>query len=512
MRERLIVKLLLSTSHSSATISEIVGCSRSTVRRYRDYVVASGMSLERLEGTSDDDFRSIFDGRSSRRKYNELKEIYDFEKAVIELKKKGVNGRTLYEEYLDGAPKNHKVVAYRTFTREIERARKRLGPIMRQDHRAGEVLYVDFSGFRPYWIDRQTGEKHHMEMFVCCWGASSYTYAEVVDSQRTENFVMAHARAFEFFGGTPTFVVPDNLKAAIIKRTKRQITINPNYLDLASHYSFYIRPARPRRPKDKGKVEVAVKIVTAALVRSLRRNTCYSRDELSAAVRKVIDDINDSEIKRRPGINRRYLFSQTDALSMRELPPFPYIFKETKVGIQVGPDYHFLLNGAAYSVPNSLLGEKVDVRTSEGKVEVLHRGTVVAEHEVVAPGQKSTDARHMTENHRAWHDARDEMTAWAAEYGGATLAVARINADADFGSDARRKIALSYRRLCRIDPSRFEKACAKALELADPSYRTIQLLLSTGLETAPVGKLAEAEGEGKSHTNVRGSEYYKKWN
>jgi hypothetical protein len=379
---------------------------------------------------------------------------------------------------------------------------------MRQKHVAGEKLFIDFAGKKPFWTDIETSEVHEVELFAACWGASSYLYAEACNSQKSVDFIGAHVRALEFFGGAPEFLVPDNLKSAVTKYAKSKPQINPEYLQMARHYGAYVIPARPRRPRDKGKVEAAVKYLTILLVRVLRRRTFFSLHELSSAVHELVGVINERPFKRLPSQSRRTLFERVDRPAMKPLPEAPYEYTVVKVGVTVGPDYHVLFDQGAYSVPCGLIGAKVDIKVTERGLSTWHKGNLVATHGIVGPGETSTDPAHMTPNHKLWHDADEELVSWADGYSAATRHIARINAESEISSEIKRATASSMRNLCRIDPDRFAQACSKALELNNPSYRTVRLILDGGLEASPVGTFSQEDQPGRTHENVRGPEYF----
>ncbi len=126
---------------------------------------------------------------------------------------------------------------------------------MRQIHKAGEKLFVDYAGPTVPVINPDTGEIKKAVIFVAVLGASNYSFAEATWSQTMCDWLASHVRAFEFFGGTTTIVVPDNLKSGVTKASRYEPDLNRSYNAMAEHYGTVIIPARPRQPKDKSKAE-----------------------------------------------------------------------------------------------------------------------------------------------------------------------------------------------------------------------------------------------------------------
>ena len=165
-----------------------------------------------------------------------------------ELKRNGVTLQLLWEEYLQVHPSGYR---YTQFCEIYRQWARRLRPSMRQVHRAGEKTFIDFSGKRPTLVDRRTGELRPVELFVAVLGASSLTYAEATATQQLGDWVDAHVHMVEYFGGTTTLWVPDQLRSAITRPCRYEPEVNRTYADLAAHYGAVVIPARPRKPRDK---------------------------------------------------------------------------------------------------------------------------------------------------------------------------------------------------------------------------------------------------------------------
>jgi transposase len=210
---------------------------------------------------------------------------------------------------------------------------------MRQVHRAGEKLFIDYCGPDRAGGRRQHGRGREAQIFVAVLGASSYTYAEATWTQALPDWIGSHQRAFAFFGGVPALLVPDNLRAAVTKADRYAPEPNATYLELARHYGTAILPARPYKPKDKAKAEVGVQVVERWILARLRHRTFFSLAELNAAIAELLATLNERPFQKLPGSRRRTLFEQLDRPALKALPAVPYEYAEWRHA-KPGIDYH----------------------------------------------------------------------------------------------------------------------------------------------------------------------------
>src|SRR5665811_1568941 len=243
-----------------------------------------------------------------------------------ELRRKGVTLQLLWEEHRAAHPDGH---GYSRFCEVYRTWEGRLSPTMRQTHVAGERLFVDYAGTTLEVIDGTTGEVIAAQLFVATLGASSYTYAEATFTQGLADWIGSHTRAFAFFGGVSAMVVSDNLKSGITKACFYEPAVNRTYAEMAHHYGTAVVPARPRRPKDKAKVEVAVQVATRWVIAKLRNRQFFSLVELNAAIRELVTQIND-RVTRHLGTSRRALFDEIERPALKKLPVEPYLYAEWK--------------------------------------------------------------------------------------------------------------------------------------------------------------------------------------
>ena len=233
---------------------------------------------------------------------------------------------------------------------------------MRQHHVAGERVFVDYAGTMLAVIDAATGEVRQAQLFVATLGASNLHLCRgKLDARACQTGSARIAGRSAYFGGVPAQVVCDNLKSGVTKACFHEPAVNRTYADMAAHYGTAVVPARPRKPRDKAKVEVAVQIAERWIAARLRNQRFFSLAELNAAIRVLLDRLND-RVTRHLGASRRDLFNQVERSALRSSPAEPYVFSEWKQ-CTVGLDYHVEVDKHYYSAPHSLLREKVWVAT-----------------------------------------------------------------------------------------------------------------------------------------------------
>src|SRR6202790_4920544 len=261
--------------------------------------------------------------KPGRRRHSEP----DWAALARELKRPGVNLMVLWEEYREAHPDGYGYSRFCDLYREFER---RLSPVMRQHHVAGDKVFVDYSGKKIAIVDPSTGEVRDAEIFVAVLGALNYTYAEATWTQTLPDWIEAHVRMFRFFGGVPRLVVPDNLKSGVHKASFYDPEINRSYAMMAAHYGVGILPARPYRPRDKAKVEAGVRFAQSYILGRLRRQTFFSLQECNAAIRAALTDMNGRAM-RRLGVSRRDLFDSIERSALRALPAQDYEYAEWRL-------------------------------------------------------------------------------------------------------------------------------------------------------------------------------------
>jgi transposase len=420
-----------------------------------------------------------------------------------ELRRPDVTLALLWEEYRAGAPDGF---GYSWFCDLYRGWAGRLKPTMRQTHIAGEKLFVDFAGRTGEVVDGRTGEVIAVQIFVAVLGASSFTYAEATWSQKLPDWIAAHVRAFAYFGGAARQTVGDNLKAGITKACFYEPMVNRTYADLARHYGTAIVPARPYKPRDKAKVEVGVQVVGRWILARLRHRRFFSLAELNAAIRVLLDELNDRPM-RGWGMSRRALFEALDQPALGQLPPFPYEYAEWK-RCRVNFDYHVEIAKHYYSVPHQLIRQEVEARITATTVEIFHRGKRVASHRrSLQPHRPTTVSEHMPSSHRRYRDwTHERIRRDAASVGSDTAVLIDVILRSRPHPEQGFRSCIGILRLVkRYGAARVDAACGRALELGTRSYTSVAAILKNHREHAPA---PTAEAPLLIHENIRGPGYY----
>jgi len=421
-----------------------------------------------------------------------------------ELRRPGVTLQLLWEEYRSSHSDGY---GYSQFCELYRAWQAHLSPTMRQQHVAGERMFVDYAGATLEVIDPDTGEVHDCQLFVAVLGASSYTYAEATFTQRLVDWIGSHVRAFAFFGGVTAQLVSDNLRSGITKACFYEPAINRTYAEMAAHYGAAVLPARPRKPRDKAKVEVAVQVATRWIIAKLRHQRFFSLTELNAAIRDLVALLNN-RVTRHLGRSRRALFDDIERPALKPLPVEPYVYAEWKQ-CKVSFDYHVEVERHYYSVPHALLRESVWVRITARTIEVFHRGKRVAAHLRSSSDRRHTTVRdHMPSSHRRYADWTPErISRQASEIGRNTATLIEIILRERAHPEQGFRAAVGIIRLAKsYGGERVEAACGRALAIGARSFTSVNSILKNNLDAnrpAPA-----ADGPVIAHSNIRGPRYF----
>lgn len=502
IREILRLKLEVGLSHRA--IAAALGVSVGGVGEVSSRAKRAGLTWPLPDDLGDDELAVRLYGvsRAGRPRHP----LPDFARVHLELRRKGVTLELLHLEYLEAHPDGYRRSRYCELYREWL---AKQSPTMRQTHRAGERIFVDYAGMRPEIVDPTTGRITHVELFVGVLGASNFAYAEATRTQQVEDFIASHVRMFAAFGGVSAMLVPDQLRSAVSGPSAYEPAIHRTYQDMAEHYNTSVLPARPASPRDKAKVENAVLQAERWVLARLRNQVFFSLDELNARIAELRDELN-ARVMKTYGLSRRELFERLDKPVLRPLPARAYeLARWTHATVSL--DYHVLVDHHAYSVPHRHVRDRVEVRATASTIEVMLRGVRVASHvRSRERGGRTTDTAHMPVSHRT-HIAWTPLTliAWAATIGPETKQmVEAIFADRPHPEMGYRSV-LGIRRLVRTyDASRIEAACRRAFAAGGRSSRHIETILRTGLDRVDVPVVVDVPDPVVDHENLRGGTYY----
>lgn len=505
MRKIKDVLRLRASGYSTRRIADSLGLGRTSTRNYLQRAAEAGLSWPDAQDLDECALeRQLFHQVAGAADHPFV--MPDWAEINRELKRSGVTLRLLWEEYRACHPDDG--YGYSAWCQHYRAWVKRLSPSMRQRHVAGEKLFVDYSGVRMEVTDPATGTRRPVELFVAVLGASNYTYAEASWSQTLPDWIGAHVRAFEFFGGAPALIVSDNLKSAVVRACFHEPGVNRSYTDLARHYQTAILPARPYKPKDKSKAEGGVLLVQRWIVARLRNQVFFSLEELNAAIRGALTLLN-ARVSRHLGASRQQLFEQLDQPALIPLPPTRHVHADWR-SVTVGADYHIRILDHYYSVPYGLARAALWVRITTSTVEAFQGGKRVASHQRAGPGdgRDTTVKAHMPAKHRHYAEMTAEKVQTDAQKVGPNVAtlvevILRNKPRPEQGIRA----CVGILRLKRgSGPERLDAACARALALNACSLKSVTSILKNRLETQPVETAPEAPAI--AHANIRGAHYF----
>jgi transposase len=499
-----VFRLHFDSGLGQRPISRCLGISRTTVGDYLQRAKNAGLGWPLPESLTDQQLESLlFPPTSPTSVTGRL--VPDWTHVHTELRRKGVTLVLLWEEYQAGTSHGYHYSHFCDMYRHWA-GKQKLS--MRQIHKAGEKLFVDYAGHTLPIVNPHTGEVSAAQIFVAVLGASNYTFSEATWTQGLADWLGSHRRAFEFYNGVPEIVIPDNLKSAVSKPCRYDPDLNPSYQDLAEHYGTAIIPARVRKPQDKAKAEVGVQLVERWILARLRNRTFFSLAEANAAISELLADLNTRPFKKLPG-SRKEAFESFDRQALRPLPSTPYAFAQWKK-VRVNIDYHVEVDGHYYSVPYQLRGQQLDARITADFVECFRQRKRVASHaRSFRKGQHTTVAEHMPKAHQDYVDWTPErLVRWASQTGPQTAAITEIILASRRHAQQAFRSAMGLIRLGKIHgPQRLEAACDLALEGKATSYKSIKSILETGLDQQPRPQ-APPTTEPIAHGNIRGSIYY----
>jgi len=508
MRKLKEVLRLHSLGLKQQQIARSCGIAQSTVHKYLKTAAAANLSWPLPPEWNDSQLGEALAGKAPPAVKWRKSAALDFAAMRQQLQKhRNVTLQLLWEEYREQTPDGY---SYSRFCELYRRWERNLDVVLRQEHRAGEKMFVDYAGDKIPVFDRQTGEvAFHASVFVAVLGASSYTFAEATQSQDLSCWIASHIHALEYFGCVPEMAIPDNLKTGVKHPCRYEPDLNPSYRDMAEHYGLAVLPARPYKPRDKAKAEAAVQVAQRWIVAALRHEKLFSLGEVNAAIAPLLNRLNQRPFRKRPDASRSSLFVELDRPAMRPLPPQRYELAHWKV-VRANIDYHIDIDRHYYSVPYQLAGQELEARYTGTTVEVFHRGIRVASHvRSLVPYQATSLAEHRPKSHQAhleWTPSR--LIGWAEKLGAATGAVVRTILENKPHPEMGYRACLGIMSLAKTyGAARLEAASQRALLLGACSYQSLKSILKHSLDHQTMLELNE-EKCGPNHDNVRGPHYY----
>lgn len=499
---RELLRLGLNNQISARDVGRSLRVSHPTVQKYLLAVKSVGLDWGKIEQMDDTALKSVIKSGSGR-KIEIDRPLPDYEYVHQELKKHGVTLNLLWQEYKAANPNGYKDSQFRKYYYDYV---KKIDVTMRQHHRFGESIFVDYSGKTVPIYDRVTGAISKAEIFVAVLGASNYTYVEATADQSLPSWTGSHVRCFEYFGGVSERVVPDNLRSGVSKSCRYEPDINPTYREMAAYYDTVIMPARAVRPQDKAKVEVGVQIVQRWILAALRNRKFFNLGELNEAIRELLVKFNQRPFKKMDG-NRESMFLAHEKPALKALPAHPWECAQWKKAT-VNMDYHVEVDKFYFSVPYMLAHKIVDIRHTTRVVEIFYDNKRIASHIKDVHKRYSTTHDHMPLSHQEIAGVRPSKLIEQGKAIGIKTGelIERILHDRKYPPQGYRA-CLGIIRLAKEYPAvRMEGACQRAIIIGGYSYTSVVAILKSGLDQQPMKN--KSQQVNINHENIRGGGYF----
>jgi transposase len=501
-----VLRLRFDLGLQQNQIARSCSIGQATVHRYLKKAAAANLTWPLPENIDDRRLEELLFPADVGRPTRIPRSLPDFAEVRRQLQThKHLTLQLVWEEYREAQPDGY---GYSRFCELYDRWSRNQDVVLRQEHRAGEKMFVDWAGDTIPLHNQRTGEILPASLFVAVLGASTYTFARATLSQDLGNWVECHVAAFEYCLGTPRLIVPDNPRTGVDRACRYEPDLNRTYHEMAMHYGVAIMPARPRKPRDKAKVENAVLLAERWIIAALRHRRFVALAEMNEAIGELLEKLNHRPFRKREG-SRASLFAELDRPALQPLPVERYILAHWKT-VRASIDYHVEVDHHYYSVPYQLAGQKLESRSTTATVEIFHSGKRIASHARSSTAYHHTTVpEHMPKSHQAhleWTPSR--LIHWAEGIGMATAEIVRTILERKPHPEMGYRACLGILRLEKAyGKPRLEAASQRAVQLQAFSYQNLKSILKRSLDRQLLLD-PEAGGPGPRHENLRGPRYY----
>jgi len=506
MREIREILRLSFLGLSQRQIARSLKRSKTLIQRVVEKGNHSNLFMKTLDSLSDEELKNKLDFHPEKRVKVKNKAKIDFNNIYLELTKhKTVTLQLLWEEYKEKNPESY--YSYSFFCDQFKEWKKPLNVTLRKHYKAGEYLFVDFSGKKISYYDVESKSQKEAEVFVASLGCSNYTYVQACESQKLKDWIEIHQKTFEFFSGVPQIIVPDNLKSGVTKPHKIDPDINPTYFEMAKHYNCAILPARSRKPKDKAKVENSVLIAQRWIFACLRKRQFFSIEEINEAIDELLIKFNQKKFQKLEG-SRESLFLEIEKKELLPMPQNRFEYCEFSLA-KVNIDYHIHFEKNHYSVPYHIVGKQVTIRSTINCIEVFYNNQRIASHKrSYKKFHYITNEVHRPKKHEflKWNPQR--LRNWARSVGPKTFLLIDKCFKSKVNEDVGIKNCLGILNLSKKATDQvLEMACEEALPMGTTRFKHLNRILNEILKKQIDPEMLKNR-EAQNHGNVRGSSYY----
>lgn len=502
---REILRLKLKSKLSMRAIQKVVNVSLGAIQGVIKQATALQLSWEKVQSLDEMQLTELF-YPAQKSLPATLYELPDWNEVHRELSRKGMTKQLLWEEYAE--QHSDGCYSYSRYCRLYNAWAKKQKRSMRQVHKAGEKLFVDYAGQTVPIVSEVTGEFVSAQVFVAVLGASNYIFAEATRSQKLIDWTGSHVRAFEFFGGVPELLIPDNLRSGVSRACRYEPDLNSTYQQLATHYNTVIIPARPRKPQDKSKAEIGVQIIERWILARLRHHTFFSLNELNRCIQSLLEEVNNKPYQKLNGTRKEW-FESIDKPTLSSLPKHPYEYTEIKPA-KVNIDYHVQFDKHCYSVPHHLVGETIEIHAKSTIVAFYFFGKRVASHaRKYYPGM-TTIPEHMPQRHQKhlqWTPER--LLNWAQSIGEEVAIWVRSVLEQKDHPEQAYRVCLGLLSLSKsYDDCRLNNACITANHKKLYRLKQIKNILKSNRDKLIGKDKKQLNLLPQNHENIRGPESF----
>lgn len=498
--------LLKERGASNRNCEKNLDLHRNTVNHYVRLFRASGQSYSALLELDDVALSELFPVRVpvNKNRYFELSSKFEYFER--ELRKPGCTREVLWRDYIKRHPDGY---SYSQFNEHFARWRERVKVSGKLIHKAGDKMYVDYTGNKMHIIDKETGELKEVEVFVTILPASQYVYAESSITQTKEDFINSMNRSFQFYGGVPKCIVTDNLKSAVTKSSKYEPVLNKGLKDLALHYGAVLNPTRAYSPQDKALVEGVIKLVYQHIFYPLSNQTFFCINSLNKAISEQLVVLN-SLIMKTYGVSRHTQFIEIEEPHLLPLPSTIYELKEfKKAKVQKMGHVYLHADKNYYSVPYRFVGQTVEVQYNTTHVEVFYNGQRIASHNrSYRKGAYTTIKEHLSSAHNFYRDWSPEYFISKASTKGTHVQkyVARLLEKAQHPEVAYKQCLGIIHLDKKYEIERINMACQLAIDHSRHGYQIIRNILESKADL--FDSSVTHQPHISTHDNIRGATKY----
>ncbi len=476
----------LREGDSDRQAAEAVGLVHKTIGRYREWATGQGFLVPDVALPDMVTLAAAWKARQAKIPKQNQTSLAGHAETILALRKRGLSAQVVLRELREKAGYTGSYSSLSRYLRQQEGPAE-IEVTVRVETAPGEEAQVDFGDAGEMW-DPLAGRPRRAWMFVMTLSWSRHQFVGFVFDQKVETWLNLHERGFEFFGGVPARIKPDNLKAAVVRASYDDPLVQRAYREFAEHWGFLIDPCRVRTPQHKGKVEAGVKYVDGNFISG--RDYTRADSDVNAANRDALVWVRETAGTRTHGTTRQRPLEQFEATERAALKPLPETGFEIASwrAAKLQRDCYLTIDNAYYSVPYRHVGKTLMVRVSARQIRVYAEHVLIATHtRATQAGERITNEAHLPEGKRKGMRVASplESLSRAEAIGPRTTEVVQ-GMLGDTALDRRRSVERLLNQVHKYGAPALEQACVRAIESGDPTAETVRNWLKIGARPLPM--------------------------